>query len=56
MGCVAVGFDGGEPYGAVRVGDVVRCGDGNCAGGDGGGVYGVDVVYFEGDIYIWSLA
>lgn len=51
MGCVAVGCDRGEADGAVGVGDVVWCGDGDCAGGDGGRVYGVDVVYFEGDVY-----
>lgn len=51
VGCVAVGFEGGEADGAVGVGEDVRGGNGFCAGGDGGSVDCVEVVDFEGDVW-----
>ena len=51
VGGVAVGFDGGKADGAVDVGEGVGGGDGLCACADGGGVDGVEVVDFEGNVW-----
>ena len=48
---VAVGADGGEAHGAVRVGEVVGCADRDGAAGEGGGVDCLYVVDFECDVW-----
>lgn len=55
--CVPVSFDGSEADGAVRVGDGVGGGDRDSTRGDGGVVYGVEVVDFEGNIcFSWLVS